>query len=771
MSEKDPQLYDLTRRKVLGGLSAVGLASAGAGLGTSAYFSDQETYSDNRLVAGSLDLKVDWEEHYHLTNEQVMVDVSDDEESEELVEGVRHSDPDDDAFHPMPDPQNPLVWVHEDAIDEYMAMTAIEAYPDDGDNGSQSLHRYGENEYCDILADTPEDLNPDRGDPARTLNDDTWDDEAGEYKPLVSLDDVKPGDFGELTLSFHLCDNPGYVWLQGELVEAAENGHTEPERKDPDEVGGPNTSNSTGRHVELLDAIETLAWYDEDLDNVYEPGGEAAGKVDVVLVMDRSGSMSGDNNDQMRAAAKNLVDALNLGPDAAQVGVTSFADQEQLDQGLTTSAADAKSAIDTIGANGSTNIEGGINGGEEELRGSESGTDYSSQISPSGNDRSDADKIMVVLSDGSPNVNDDSSGDYTQDGDQGAQFGEDDPREEADRAKANGVEIYTIGLGTSSNTEDLLEDMASDSDHFYTGGAGQLTQIFGQISQQIAGEESFFRGTLGELLEELERGHGIPLDGDRSTQFDEINGDPSDANRDCVSPSTNNAIGLAWWLPVDHANEVQTDSVTFDLGFYTEQCRHNDGSGLLPSRSFTSDEVLVHRTSDLGFGNEQVPISDINGTSEGGAAQLQPIQVDVTYGDPVEFRIQPTLGMDDPSNMAIGFAPESDGGAWDFQVLWESGGAGFSYLENGGITDDPANVSGISAAYDSNSNVFRIEVAWSRLDVGGDDYRFAMQSIHEPGAPNNPLNPQGSNARVDAELPSGFDWSDTSTWQDDTLQS
>jgi hypothetical protein len=31
---------------------------------------------------------------------------------------------------------------------------------------------------------------------------------------------------------------------------------------------------------------------------------------------------------------------------------------------------------------------------------------------------------------------------------------------------------------------------------------------------------------------------------------------------------------------VDHANEIQSDSVRFDLGFYTEQCCHNDGSGM-----------------------------------------------------------------------------------------------------------------------------------------------------------------------------------------------
>ncbi|MEF8779564.1 MAG: choice-of-anchor W domain-containing protein [Haloferacaceae archaeon] len=48
----------LSRRKVLVGLGAVGVASAGAGLGTTAYFSDEESFTDNTLTAGELDLFV-----------------------------------------------------------------------------------------------------------------------------------------------------------------------------------------------------------------------------------------------------------------------------------------------------------------------------------------------------------------------------------------------------------------------------------------------------------------------------------------------------------------------------------------------------------------------------------------------------------------------------------------------------------------------------------------------------------------------------------------
>jgi len=56
MSEK----FELSRRKALGGLATIGLAGAGAGLGTSAYFSDEESFADNELTAGELNLLVDY---------------------------------------------------------------------------------------------------------------------------------------------------------------------------------------------------------------------------------------------------------------------------------------------------------------------------------------------------------------------------------------------------------------------------------------------------------------------------------------------------------------------------------------------------------------------------------------------------------------------------------------------------------------------------------------------------------------------------------------
>jgi predicted ribosomally synthesized peptide with SipW-like signal peptide len=50
--------FELTRRRVLAGLTTAGFASAAAGLGTSAYFNDSESFDNNSLTAGELNLGV-----------------------------------------------------------------------------------------------------------------------------------------------------------------------------------------------------------------------------------------------------------------------------------------------------------------------------------------------------------------------------------------------------------------------------------------------------------------------------------------------------------------------------------------------------------------------------------------------------------------------------------------------------------------------------------------------------------------------------------------
>ena len=52
---------ELTRRRVLSGLGTIGLAGAAAGLGTSAYLNDSESFDNNTLTAGTLNLQIDYQ--------------------------------------------------------------------------------------------------------------------------------------------------------------------------------------------------------------------------------------------------------------------------------------------------------------------------------------------------------------------------------------------------------------------------------------------------------------------------------------------------------------------------------------------------------------------------------------------------------------------------------------------------------------------------------------------------------------------------------------
>jgi len=523
MSDND---IELSRRKILAGLGAVGAAGAGAGLGTSALFSDEESFTGNTIAAGTLDLKVDWEEHYSYPQLFGMPDPTTDLD-------VTRSEPDDtEGYVALPDPESPAVWVAEDDLGAYMDNTSIEAYPDVDDDGVQDGFNTDQiGPACTDGADTSTDLDPEGG--LRTLNADT---EGGA--PLVNLADVKPGDFGELTLSFHLCNNPGYVWLGGELVEAAEGGHTEPEGASDAESGGPGeqvTDLDQSDGIELLDEIEATVWYDTDCDNVFEPGGEEGDDgepADVMLVLDRSGSMSGQKITNAKSGASNLVDA--LGPND-RVGLVSFASSTSEDAALTSDHEAVNTAIGNLSAGGGTTMGPAVDAAQDELQNG-------------ANARSGARKIMIVLGDGAAS---------------------DDPTDEASDARTAGTEIFTIAYGNPGSTaEATLQDMATDpdSDHYFEADVSEIESLLQSLGGTVgsSGESLITRGSLRSVLQELET--GIALDAGLDNE-----------GRDCYPALQTNCVGLSWHLPVEAGNEVQSDSVSFDLGFYAEQCRNNDG--------------------------------------------------------------------------------------------------------------------------------------------------------------------------------------------------
>ena len=599
MSEKDNSPFKISRRKTLAALGTIGAASAGAGLGTTAWFSDTETFQGNTISAGSLDLKVDWEEHYY--------------DGSSGAEYLQYEEPEAGDFVAFPDPENSYAWVPREDLAAFMDATSIEAFPDpDGDNIQEVEYDDWVYNACEMGADTPEDLDPSPEGALRTENADTWDSENDEARPIIALDDVKPGDFGELTMSFHLCDNPGYVWLMGELVSAAENGHTEPEeqlRPDP-EVGGPNTENTTGNHVELLDAIKTVWWYDARGDNVIQDcgvesvyladsqAGEGTGTTLFEVTLDGGVAdltelyeTSGDNFDQTDAiaATPNGDEIILFDKDTKHLGAYSISDDTFEDKGTVSGAPggvvlaghsltgelwaasqddDQLYMIDPEAGSMTAMGDTGIDlQGADLVFGSDGLYIWTSADGEEGlykvaNPTVDTTAVAV---DGGNGFDGSLTGLAIMDSDAGHLLGSDRDNDEIvkiDRTDGSVVESYSMEVDGEAYNYD-----------------------WGDMTAGLFCGEVFRRGNLRDDLAALSLGHGIPLDGNLATPIDEVAGIDNDeietsADRDPFAPELNHYIGFTWYVPPEVGNEIQTDSVEFDIGFYTEQERHNSGAGL-----------------------------------------------------------------------------------------------------------------------------------------------------------------------------------------------
>ena len=467
----DNQLYNLSRRKMLAGLGTVGLASAGAGLGTSAYFSDTEEFTNNNLTAGTLDLKLDYKATYEAGD------------GENLLSQLQQNYPDAEAL-------GDGVYL----LDQAPSPAEMQAWED--------LVQGEQFDFCS--PETDQDL----------VN--------GDGIPVFTLDDVKPGDYGEVTISFHICDNPAYLQLSGSITENLENGQNDPELaaegEDTDGVG------------ELADEIQVCVWYDEDCDNVYEPTGTGQQQeLEVALVSDVSGSMSQEIGD-LQFAAKNFVDNLSSPDEAAAI---SFSSSASLDQELTTNYQAVKNAIDTYSASGTTNLTAGIGTAESELINGTNATPGAS-------------KVMILLSDGAPN-NSSSA------------------QSAATAAKNAGIRIFTIALGSGAATSFLENSIASSPDDaFVAPDPADLDTVYAEIAQVVLeGEQKILEGSMTEVFDQL--ADGVLLDGNRQEEG--------------VQPypgATTQCIGFEWELPFEVGNQVQSDSLTFDITVDAEQSRNND---------------------------------------------------------------------------------------------------------------------------------------------------------------------------------------------------
>lgn len=188
--------------------------------------------------------------------------------------------------------------------------------------------------------------------------------------------------------------------------------------------------------------------------------GIAGNPTDVVLVLDRSGSMGGTPLADLKTGANTFVDIIDEASDGvldgtiangSRVGVVSFAGGASTDVALTSDANAVKAAVNALSAGGATNHEAAFQEAQGELAGSQPGNA----------------KILIMFTDG----------DTTAGG---------SPADDAAAARAAGTEIYAIGLG--SVNVGALNNWATDPDSehvFVTPSSSELEAIFEAIGAAI----------------------------------------------------------------------------------------------------------------------------------------------------------------------------------------------------------------------------------------------------------------------------------------------
>ncbi|WP_202911744.1 SipW-dependent-type signal peptide-containing protein [Natrialba swarupiae] len=501
--------FGLSRRKILGGMGAIGVASVGAGLGTTAYFSDQEEFTGNTLTAGTLAIKVDWQQRYWGAPPEVRPQdyATTANEAGETVSNYPHVNAFPDDSGDGEQDLGGVVYAGENAV---FSPAEIPACCDCVDG--EYYVTYGGDSHCiEPIVDerTAEEFYDDSRDDVSSLFLDIQRENGAVL--FLYRQDLGGSELGEPRL-FFVLDKFGN-----------------------DDGGGYATFTVEG---DLTDVVwEDLEWEIED-----DPGADSADEYSISSTEATASWIWGDNRTDGGVLGSLTEDfALRINPDlngaAALSGGTSTFDPT-VDVGLT------------------------------------------SLVVLSGDPETE-----IVLEDdlGGPMADDD-LGDIVIHSECGLEMGEETaafgPNAESlielDDVKPGDSGEVTFSLHVCDNPAYIWMgatgfDAESVLGEFVRARArlvpGCLNEVDGFDAIDGYDGDVVVEGTLNEVLAAL---------ADAAYQGVALTTEDGDACFDPIADST--CVAFEWWFPIgqENVNDAQGESVSFDVGFYAEQCRHND---------------------------------------------------------------------------------------------------------------------------------------------------------------------------------------------------
>ncbi|NLW31353.1 MAG: VWA domain-containing protein [Fibrobacter sp.] len=214
----------------------------------------------------------------------------------------------------------------------------------------------------------------------------------------------------------------------------------------PDICITASVKDSSGRSISGLDSSNFVLTQDSDTVDFQLTTVSNFGGVSVALVIDRSGSMSGQRIIDAKNAAKQYIKTMTP---LDRCAIVSFNSSVTVDQPITSDTILLNAAINGISATGGTAIKDGTYSGV-------------SQLINETNARN-----VIVFSDGS-----DGGNNYTI-------------NEVINHARSNNVTIYSIGIGGAGQT--VLGPLADSTGGYYSYAptAAGLAQLYAQIKSDI----------------------------------------------------------------------------------------------------------------------------------------------------------------------------------------------------------------------------------------------------------------------------------------------